>query len=79
MTATEKPVRIRAEPVQLDRFAMEATIGANKLRLEYAVLRQTDGGVTIAATLPTGDADLRPEVARIVRSLSVTRKIEEKK
>lgn len=79
VTATEKPVRVRAEPVLLDRFALEATIGADKLRLEYAVLRQTDGGVTIAATLPAADADLRPEVTRIVRSLSVTKKIEEKK
>ncbi len=76
VTATEKPVRVRADPVQLDRFALDATIGANKLRLEYAVLRQTDGGATIAATLPAADADLRPEVARIVRSLSVTKKIE---
>ena len=47
VTATEKPTRVRAEPVQLDRFALDATIGANKLRLEYAVLtadrRRGDG------------------------------------
>ncbi len=79
ITATDKPQRLRSEPVQLDRFALDATIGANKLRLEYAILKQTDGGVTIAATLPADEADLRPEVARIVRSLSVTKKIEEKK
>ena len=79
VASTDKPVRVRAEPVQLDRFAIDATISSNKLRLEYAVLRQTDGGVTIAATIPTADADLCPEVARIVRSLAVTKKIEEKK
>jgi hypothetical protein len=79
IAATEKPTRLRAEPVLLDRFALDATIGMNKLRLEYAVLKQTDGGLVIAATLPADDADLRPEVARIVRSLSVTKKIEEKK
>ena len=77
VTDTEKPTRIRAEPVLLDRFAIDATVGMDKLRLEYAVLRQTDGGVTVAATLPAADAELRPEVARIVRSLSVTKKIVE--
>lgn len=75
----DKPTRLRAEPVQLDRFALDATIGMNKLRLEYAILKQTDGGVTIAATLPAEEADLRPEVARIVRSLSVTKTISEDK
>ncbi len=79
VTGTDKLTRVRAEPVQLDRFALDATIGSNKLRLEYAVLRQTDGGVTVAATLPAADTDLCPEVARIVRSLAVTKKIEEKK
>jgi hypothetical protein len=76
ITDREKPVRIRAEPVQLDRFSLDASIGKNKLHLEYAVLKQTDGGVTVAATLPADDTALRPEVARIVRSLSVTKKIE---
>ncbi len=79
VTATEKPVRIRSEPIQLDRFSLDATFGTEKVRLEYAVLKQTDGGLTVAARLPADDADVRPEVTRIVRSLSVTKKIEEKK
>lgn len=79
VTATEKPVRLRSEPVQLDRFSIDATLDKEKVRLEYAVLKQTDGGVTVAARLPADDADVRPEVSRIVRSLSVTKKIEEKK
>jgi hypothetical protein len=79
VTASEKPTRLRAEPVQLDRFAFDATVGTKKQRLEYAVLKQTDGGVTVAATLPADDADVRAEVMRIVRSLSVTKAIEEKK
>jgi len=33
----------------------------------------------LAAPLPAEDAELRPEVARIVRSLSVTKKISEDK
>jgi hypothetical protein len=75
----DKPVSLRVDPVRLDRFALDATVGMNKLRLEYAVLKQTDGGATVAATLPAEEAELRGEVARIVRSLSVTKRIEEKK
>jgi hypothetical protein len=76
VTAQEKPQRERKEPVTLDRFSVDATVGKNALRLEYAILKQTDGGATVAATLPADDEALRPEVARIVRSLSVTKKIE---
>lgn len=79
ITASEKPVRVRAEPVQLDRFSLDASVGKEKVRLEYAVLKQTDGGVTVAARLPAEDADVRTEVTRIVRSLSVTKKIVEEK
>jgi hypothetical protein len=78
VTGTEKPTRARAEPIALDVFAIEATAEGQKRRLEYAVLRQADGGATVAANLPAGDAALRPEVVRIVRSLSVTKKIEDK-
>jgi hypothetical protein len=83
VTATDKPTRVRAEPVQLDRFGMDATMGTagkEKVRLEYAVLKQTDGGVTAAANIPAADAEaLKPEVERIIRSLAVTRKIEDGK
>ena len=79
ITGTEKPTRVRAEPVQLDRFAFEATFGTEKARLEYAVLRQSDGGVTVAGRIPAADVEaLKPEVERVIRSLSVTKKIEEK-
>lgn len=77
VTATSKPTRVRAEPVQLDRFGMDATFGTDKVRLEYAVLKQSDGGVTLAVRIPAADAAaLEPEVDRIIRSLSVTKKIE---
>ncbi|MCS6866476.1 MAG: hypothetical protein RMJ56_15210 [Gemmataceae bacterium] len=75
ITVLEKPTRIRASPITLDRFAIEATVGKNPVRIEYAVLKQTDGGITVAATLPTDAKELRAEVDRIVRSLSVTKKI----
>ena len=82
-TGIEKPVRIRSEPVQLDRFAFDATFetknGTDKVRMEYAVLKQTDGGVTLAASIPAREVlALKPEVERVIRSLSVTKKIEEK-
>ena len=42
-------------------------------------VRHADGGVTVAARLPAAVAsELRPEVERIIRSMSVTKKIEEK-
>jgi hypothetical protein len=76
---SEKPTRLRAVPVQLDRFTFDATIGKNELRLEYAVLNQGDGGATIAATLPANDKEIRADLSRIIRSLSLTKPIEEKK
>ncbi|MCI0705510.1 MAG: hypothetical protein L0241_31000 [Planctomycetia bacterium] len=79
VTGSEKPTRLRAEPVTLDRFAIDATFGTEKVRLEYAVLKQTDGGVTVAARLPAEDTDARAEVLRIIRGLSVTKKIAEEK
>ena len=79
VTDSEKPTRRprragSTRPVHLRRDHRDG-----KRRLEYAVLKQTDGGATIAATLPATETDLRAEVTRIVRSLSVTKVIEEKK
>ncbi len=80
LTSTEKTTRVRAEPVQLDRFAFEATFDKDKVRLEYAVLTQSDGGVTVAGRIPAADvAAMKPEFERVIRSLSVTKKIEEVK
>ena len=73
--AMDAPKRVRSDPVQLDRFGLDAAFGADRARLEYAVLKQTDGGATVAARIPAG-ADLRTDVERIIRSLSVTKKIE---
>ncbi|MBA4189199.1 MAG: hypothetical protein C0467_14470 [Planctomycetaceae bacterium] len=80
VTGDEKPRRVRAEPVQLDRFAFDATFGTDKARLEYAVLTQSDGGVTVAGRIPAVEVELlKPEVERVIRSLSLTKKIEETK
>ncbi len=80
VTLLDKPTRVRAEPVQLDRFGLDATFGKDKARLEYAVLKQTDGGATVAARIPAADAaTLKTEVERVIRSVSVTKKIEDGK
>ena len=51
-------------------------MGGEKLRLEYAVLRQDGGGATVAIRLPAAvAADLRAEADRIVRSLGITKPI----
>jgi hypothetical protein len=74
----DKPVRVRSGP-DLDRFGFDAAFGTEKVRMECAVLKQTDGGITAAATIPASDAEaLKNEVERIIRSMSVTKKIEEK-
>lgn len=73
------PIRVRPEPGQLDRFALEAEFEKDSARLEYAVLKQTDGGATVAARLPAQVAsDLRTDVERVVRSMSITKRIAEK-
>jgi hypothetical protein len=80
VTAFEPPVRVRMEPATLDRFRLDATFGTEKVRMEYAVLKQTDGGATVAARLPAENAAaLQPEVERIIRSLAITRRIEDRK
>jgi hypothetical protein len=76
----QKPTRVRSDPVTLDRFSVDARFGADKpVRVESAVLRQTEGGATVAATLSAAAVtDLTGDVERIIRSLAVTKKIEEK-
>ncbi|HEV3435853.1 MAG TPA: hypothetical protein VG122_00745 [Gemmata sp.] len=78
ISSIDKPIRVRSEP-SLDRFGFDAAFGADKVHMECAVLKQTDGGVTLAATIPAADTrTLKPEVERVIRSLSITKKIEEK-
>jgi hypothetical protein len=79
VSVVNQPVRIRPEPGQLDRFTLEAAFEKDSARLEYAVLKQSDGGATIAARLPAASAaDLKIDVERIMKSLSITKKIPEK-
>ncbi len=78
VTGTEKPKRLALNRSRWTASRWMRPSTPTKRRIEYSVPKQADGGATIAANLPADDMDLRPEAARIVRSLSVTRKIEEK-
>jgi hypothetical protein len=62
---------------RLDRFALEAEVKKEKVRLEYAVVSQPEGGVTVSARLPWADRDeLGRDVERVLRTLSITKRIE---
>ena len=79
ISGIDRPTRVRSEPVLLDRFGFDAAFGTDRVRMECAVLRQSDGGVAVAASIPAAEvAALKPEVDRVIRSLSLTKKIEEK-
>jgi hypothetical protein len=70
----EPPRRVQDSP-PLEQFALEAEMGGQKFLMDYYVSRQAQGGVTMAARLPSGDVSaLRREVERIARSVTVTRR-----
>src|SRR5262249_4580010 len=72
VTGTDGPRRSGG----LDRFALDAQIGGNKVKLAYAILRKEDGGATFAARLPADDsAEMTKDVDRILKDLEVTRPI----
>ncbi len=79
VSVLNQPVRVRPEPGQLDRFTLDVEFEKEAARLEYAVLKQTDGGATIAARLPAATAtDLKLDFERVIRSMSITKKIADK-
>jgi hypothetical protein len=70
----EPPRRVQESP-PLERFTLEAEMGGQKFLMDYYVSRQAQGGVTLAARLPSGDVGaLRREVERIARSVTITRR-----
>lgn len=72
----EAPRRVSDRP-RLDRFALEAEVNKEKVRLEYAVLAQPEGGATVAARLPwAGREELARDVERVLRTLTITKRIE---
>jgi len=73
------PARLRNDP-PLDAFAIESEMGDQKLWMDYYVTAQANGGATVAARLlPADRTASRKEVDRIARSLSITKKVVEKR
>lgn len=69
----QEPRRLRAAPQELDGFAMEVEMNNQKELMDYYVIRQEKGGAILAARLLARDlAELRQEVERIARSVTIT-------
>jgi hypothetical protein len=76
VAAADAPRRVSDRP-RLDRFALEAEVKKEKVRLEYAVVSQPEGGATVAARLPWAEREeLGRGVERVLRTLTITRRIE---
>jgi len=70
---SQEPRRLRAAPQELDGFALEVEMNNQKTLMDYYVSRQEKGGATLAARLLPRDLDeLRREVERIARSVTIT-------
>lgn len=76
VTEADAPRRVSDRP-RLDRFALEAEVKKERVRLEYAVVSQPEGGATVSARLPWADREeLGRDVERVLRTLSITKRIE---
>ena len=75
--ATDAPRRVADKPARLDRFGLDVEVKKERVRLEYAVITQAEGGVTAAARLPWTDREeLGRDLDRILRTVTVTKRIE---
>jgi hypothetical protein len=72
----DEPRRIQDAPRELDQFNLDVEFGKERVLMAYYIARQGNGGVTVAARLPTNDsATFRKEVEGIARSIIVTKSI----
>ena len=72
----DAPRRVSDRP-RLDRFALVVEVKNEKARLEYAVVSQPEGGATVSARLPWADREeLGRDVERVLRTLTITKRIE---
>jgi hypothetical protein len=61
------------ESLAMGRHAIGIDLNNQPARMEYFVVKQTNGGATIAARLqPNEAATLRPEIEALARSLTIT-------
>jgi hypothetical protein len=76
---TDPPHKLDGQP-PLEHFALEVELANQKFVMDYYMILQANGGVTLAARLPSNDlVALRREAERVARSVVITRKVEEKK
>lgn len=73
-TLTDAPKLVAGTAARVERFGFDG----KDARLEYAVAATTDGGVLLAAKLPAADKTLRDDIGRVLKGLTVTKKIEGK-
>jgi hypothetical protein len=72
---SEGPRRV-AGAAELEHFTAGVELADKPLVLDYYVLRQPNGGATLAARLsPSEAADLQGEIERVARSLTITRPV----
>lgn len=66
-----RPSRDQARPTSIDRFVIEAEMKSQKVVMDYFVIRDANGGATLAARIPAGREarDLQREAQAIARSL----------
>ncbi len=77
VTAVDSPRRVTDRPNRLDRFSLDADVKGERIRMEYAVASQADGGATVAARLPWREREtLERDVDRILRTIAITKRIE---
>lgn len=70
------PQRLLGPPQELERFGLEVEMAGQRVQMDYYVIRQANGGATVAARLLPADlATLQREVERIARSVTITAKV----
>jgi hypothetical protein len=71
--ATEAPRRLQSAPTELDQFALDLDVAGQRVWMDYFVVRQAAGGVTLAARLVEANrSKARRDVERIARSVTIT-------
>jgi hypothetical protein len=69
----QPPQRLGQAPHELDHFGLEIDMGGQAASMDYYIVRQAQGGATLAARLlPANAAEMRKDVERIARSVTIT-------
>jgi hypothetical protein len=70
----DTPRLLQSPPQSLEHFGIDADLARQRLRMEYYVIRQPQGGATLAARLLPADLPtLQRDVRRIAESVRITR------